>query len=400
MPELDEWLHDSNTIKTYQYTKPFEEARYDPFVALHTSGSTASPRPIVMTNGTMAALDTFQMIPSLGGRPTHGSYWSGTRIFVPFPLFHSAAISYILPLKIYCGWIVVLPPPVPMNAQIADLVHTYGNVQESAFPTSILIEISKNPAYLENLGRLDWVTYGGGPLSKEVGYTMSKHTRVTTMFGATEIGILPTEVTDLDDWQYLKYSPFLGHEFRPYGEGFYEHVIVRKNQLDLFQAVFATFPNLTEYSTKDLCSKHRSKSELWLFEGRTDDVIVYSNGSKFNPLKLEGIIAAHPAVTSALVDGNGRAQSALLVEPKIDMRNEDLLEEIWPTIQSANNASRAVARIAKGMVTFTSPEKPMLRAGKGTVRRRMTISLYREELDAVHAAASSKTRSPAYFSYF
>jgi len=35
------------------------------------------------------------------------------------------------------------------------------------------------------------------------------------------------------------------------------------------------------------------------------------------------------------------------------------------------------------MILVTHPEKPMLRAGKGTVMKKATVKLYEEEIDAL-----------------
>jgi len=43
----------------------------------------------------------------------------------------------------------------------------------------------------------------------------------------------------------------------------------------------------------------------------------------------------------------------------------------------------AFSRIVKEMVLVTRSEKPMLRAGKGTVTKKATIKVYEEEINAL-----------------
>ena len=39
VPDLEQWLHGEH-VKSYPYERTFEEARQEPFVVVHTSGST------------------------------------------------------------------------------------------------------------------------------------------------------------------------------------------------------------------------------------------------------------------------------------------------------------------------------------------------------------------------
>jgi acyl-coenzyme A synthetase/AMP-(fatty) acid ligase len=68
-----------------------------------------------------------------------------------------------------------------------------------------------------------------------------------------------------------------------------------------FHATFWIFPELTEYSMNDLYSKHPTKPNLWLYVGRTDDVIVLSDREKFSLTAMEATLREHPSVKGALV---------------------------------------------------------------------------------------------------
>ena len=54
-----------------------------------------------------------------------------------------------------------------------------------------------------------------------------------------------------------------------------------------------------------------------------------------------------------------------------------------PDIEEANKNSPAFSRIFKEMILVTREEKPMLRAGKGTVIKKETVKLYSEEINAL-----------------
>ena len=70
----------------------------------------------------------------------------------------------------------VVAPAVPLTADVADAVHRHGIVQACCLPPSILVDISKNPRYLENLKGTKFAMYGGDPLPKNAGDIIQKTT--------------------------------------------------------------------------------------------------------------------------------------------------------------------------------------------------------------------------------
>lgn len=374
-------------VPLYPYEKTFEQARYEPYVVLHTSGSTGFPKPIILTHGTIAHHDTF-MLKSPGETPIALSLYRHKRVFLGLGLFHSAALCFIA-FSIYSDTKLVLAPPGPMTAEIANSIHVYGNLEASFISPATLAPIAKNPIYLENIRKLRYLNYGGGPLPREIGNVLKSYTHLFVNFGATETGFFALQITDADDWEYLNFSSRMGLQLRPFVGELYELYFVRDPELELSQGIFSTFPHLTEYSTKDLFSKHPTKENLWLFEGRSDDVIVCSTGQKINPMTIENLLNAHPSVVAAVVCGQGRMQVSLLIEARNTPRNEDerntLVHEIWPTIELGNEKQQSQGRITKDLIAFAAADKPMVRAGKGTILRKITEDLYREELDKMYS---------------
>ncbi|KAI2640771.1 hypothetical protein GGS26DRAFT_539733 [Hypomontagnella submonticulosa] len=395
LPDMRYWLEEVPDEKNYPYMKTFSEAKAEPFIVLHTSGSTGLPKPIIQTHGTISPIDLFMTLSSLGYRPTFPAMCTGKRVYVAFPLFHSAGIIMLL-ASIYAGFTVVLGP-FPPSADVANAVHVHGNVQVSSFAPTTLADLVKEPQHLENLGRLEYIVYGGGPCPKPVGDLVATKTRLLNVVGTTECGLLPCQVCEPEDWDYLSLSPVLGYEYRHHSGDLYEQVIVRNSKFEQYQGIFATFPELTEWGMKDLYSKHPTKEDIWLYKGRSDDIIVFSTGEKLNPLDMESIISSNNAIKGALVTGQGRFQSSLLVEavnpPANEAKKEVLLEVLWPSIQAANKGSPSHGRIHRNMVIFTTAGKPMLRAGKGTVQRAMTVDMYASEIDALYRANETPVNS-------
>lgn len=126
--------------------------------------------------------------------------------------------------------------------------------------------------------------------SQQAGDTISERTRVISNFGATETGCLPKLAPAIKDWQYHYWHPsHSGIELRDHKDGHYVLFFVRDPKLDLYQGIFSTFPDLQEYSTKDLFSKHPDpvKSFLYKWTSRADDIIVLSNGENLAPALME-----------------------------------------------------------------------------------------------------------------
>ena len=109
-------------------------------------------------------------------------------------------------------------------------------------------------------------------------------------------------LVEREDWIYFSFHPYANFDFREIEPGVFEQHIVRNEEyFTLFQGIFHTFPDIKEMSMKDLFTPHPTKPGLWLFNGRTDDVVVLSNGNKIHPKDVEAIISGHPAISACLV---------------------------------------------------------------------------------------------------
>lgn len=89
---------------------------------------------------------------------------------------------------LYFKQIAVLPPPVPLTAELVNEVHMHGKVQVADLPPAVLVEISKTPEYLKSLHLVKYIMTGGGPLPSGPGEIINSHTRLFAGFGSTETG--------------------------------------------------------------------------------------------------------------------------------------------------------------------------------------------------------------------
>lgn len=208
--------------------------------------------------------------------------------------------------------------------------------------------------------------------------------------GSSESGFFPTLHKSPEDWNYLHFDPRnKGVEFREVSPGLYEQAFTHHESTDPFHWSFYTFPDRSEFSMNDVYSKHPTKPDLWLYEGRSDDVIVFSNGEKFNPNDMEATLRSCPGIVGALVIGQGRFEATALLElkesiPDTDGDRKKIMESLSPYVTKANENAPSYSKLDLEHIFFTKPGKPMLRTDKGTVKRRATNQAYEEEIDRLY----------------
>ncbi len=268
---------------------------------------------------------------------------------------------------------------------------------------SIVQELSQNPELLSYCSKnLEAIIYCGGDLPESIGNVVASKIKLFNQFGATELGltaqILSTHNRGPGDWKYAQFHPDIGVDFRELADGVYELYVIRDYEKEDQQPTFTIFPDAQEYASRDLFIRHQSEDrpDLWSWRARADDIIVFLNGEKTNPISMEqDIVSQNPEIAAALVIGAQRFQAALLIEPaKIKKKlspaeRAAFIEQVWPTIEEANKDAPTHARIVKSHVLLTRPQTPMLRAGKGTVQRSGTLRLYADDIESLYADADT-----------
>jgi hypothetical protein len=239
-----------------------------------------------------------------------------------------------------------------------------------------------------------------GPLSQECGNFMVKSgLRVMNSIGTTEICTFPNFQAAPEDWEYFHVNPSLrGVQFQPRDEDLYELVLVRDPSTDRYHEAFNTFPELKEYPMKDLFAQHPSKPNLWIYQGRADDVIVLSNGEKVKPIAMEASLRDHPNVKGALVVGQGRFATGAIIELQDEFGQtvktaEDqarFVESLMLNVEAANAKAPSHAYLERDRIILATNEKPFLRAAKGTINRQATVKLYKEEIEEMYSRSEEE----------
>ncbi|WYZ39099.1 hypothetical protein EsH8_III_001013 [Colletotrichum jinshuiense] len=388
----DSWLSDEE-VPHFPYDKTFEEAKSDPVVVLHTSGSTGLPKPIVSRVGMLSVADAFHDLPDfMGSENCVKSIVHGSRLFLPMPLFHAAGCYMSTFAAVYYGRPVALSfTDRPLTPQTVIDAVNHAAIDNTILPPAILEEMSHMPEGIEALKKLKRVHFGGGNLAREAGNKLVKEgVVVSSVIAFTEAAPLPYYFQkNLDLWQwFIIDSERLNVDWRSASgedEDIYEQVIVRKEKEDPLQGIFYTFPDANEYNTKDLYRKHPTLPNHWTYYGRSDNIIVFSNGEKLNPVTIEEIVTGHPRVKGAVVAGAMRFQPFLMLEPMEELKSEEeqqsFIDDVWPLVVKANKETVAHGQIGRAFIGVTNPEKPFPRAGKGTIQRPMALKLYKDEID-------------------
>ncbi|KAJ4324199.1 hypothetical protein N0V94_001411 [Neodidymelliopsis sp. IMI 364377] len=286
------------------------------------------------------------------------------------------------------GTIVRLPSERMLSADLViDVIHAT-KPTSGIFPPSILEDVSTTEKGVEALAKLETVFFGGAPLATAAGNKICQVTNLVTVIGSTEALLLCTLLSSEPfEWGYFHWSSVTGAVMEPAENGLCE--LVLKPRDARYQTIFHTFPDLQEWRTKDLFRQHPSKPFLWKYSGRRDDIIVLSNGEKFNPVLTEKLLESHPWVKGALVVGQGKFQAGLLIEPEWNqVSTQDpsaLVDSIWPLVEQANQEAPAHARIYQSKIAVASQQEPFKRAAKGSIIRLQTVALFKDEIEALYA---------------
>ncbi|KAJ7811481.1 hypothetical protein B0H14DRAFT_3755089 [Mycena olivaceomarginata] len=233
---------------------------------------------------------------------------------------------------------------------------------------------SKSSAVVKYLKTLDRILFAGRPLPQRIGDDpVKQRLRLMSAYGATEFGALLSLIPyedDIKEWAWFRVSPLVKVRWAPQGDGTFEcQILAWENHT----AMVDNLDDIKGYVTSDLCVNHPQKKHLWKLVGRLDEVITHSSGEKTVLGPMQDIIMSGPHITSAGMFGCERPQV------KIDVHNVTQLAElrtnIWPIIEEANENAAAFSRIFKKMILIASSDKPLPRAGKGTIQSKAAINV-------------------------
>ncbi|KAF9895335.1 hypothetical protein FE257_000239 [Aspergillus nanangensis] len=381
--------------------KAYRDAEDEIALIIHSSGTTGMPKPVPLTHGFFATIDFGAYLPSPAGRQSSlfNDLGPDHLVLSSTPFFHLMGFLAFTE-SIFHNVPFVNLPDQPLSVKL--LVDTIKRAKPTAamLPPSIIEDMSQSEDGVKALGNLDYVYFAGAPLAPETGNRLSGITKIITVLGSSEMGILSSVVPQgAENWMYFEWNPAYGVRMEHMSDGLHELVIPRQETSRAMHGIFHTFPTKTEYRSNDLFVQHPQNPDLWKYHGRLDDVIVLSNGEKLNPVTLEKIIEDHPKVHRAVLVGQNRFQTSLLIEPNWDEHCQStdravFLDEIWPSIETANQAVPNYGRITKSKVRLSSPEKLFKLTPKGTTQRHTVNNDYKDEINAIYSELEEETAEP------
>ncbi|KAJ5947051.1 acetyl-CoA synthetase-like protein [Penicillium verhagenii] len=391
VPSLKLMLADENGLTSYPIKKSYNDVEDTVTCIIHSSGTTGMPKPVPLTNGFWSAFDNLANLNWPKARQPSIFFRMGQQdlALATTPFFHLMGL-FSFALAIFHDVPVLIGPDKPLSVEYLTELLQITRPTTGMFPPSILEDMSHSPDALECLRNLKSVEFGGAPLAPETGDRLRQYTQVIPVIGTSEIGWIPSMVPEEGaDWSYFEWNDSYGVDMQSVGDGLYEMVIQRHPESRALQGIFHTFPDIEVYRTKDVYTRHPTKNYLWKFDGRIDDVIVLSNGEKFNPTTMETIIEGHELIAKAIVIGQSRFQASLLVEPNVGITEMDtgtFIQEIWPTVQAANQTIAAHGRVMKSRIGIVPKGKTFERTPKGSVKRRSVLENFEKEINEIYQA--------------
>ncbi|KAF7592004.1 hypothetical protein BBP40_000784 [Aspergillus hancockii] len=323
------------------------------------------PKPVYLTNGSSASLTT------------------------------SLTCQFRKEEAIFHSTPVIMCPEIPMTPALLTQILETTHPDVATLTPSVMQELCASGEGLNGLKQFQRIFFAGAPFSPDVGNKLIQNVPLHSIIGSSEAGFIGALVPlHSEDWEYFEWNPYSGIHMESIGDGVYEAVIRGGENRD-FLGISHIYPDITEYRTKDLFTPHPTRLGLWRYHGRFNDVIVFSNGEKFNPIDMGTIVEGHHLVSKAVIIGQRRFQSSLLVRPNWQEWSEDqdmalFLDQIWPTVQRANSIAPGHARVLPTKVTLAKKNKPFELTPKGSVQRRQVAKVYESEIDALYATENGE----------
>ena len=253
---------------------------------------------------------------------------------------------------------------------------------------SLLTEMVRDPNMLQRVRRLSYILIGSTIMGKSEVETLTQKggPRLFNVYGSTELAPQTQNSVSADDWAYVSFAPGAGVHMEHEMDETYELIIKRhapeEQEKYEIPSVFCSFPEKQIFRSGDLFTPHPDKPGLWKFLGRKDDKISLANGQSVNVAPLEDVINSCPGVDAAILGGEGRSNTILLVVPHEGEDPERLKEELKPYVEKANKLCNALFAIRQDRLLVIPPKGKLKSVTpKGSINRRQTLEEFGKELE-------------------
>ena len=341
---------------------------------LHSSGTTGLPKPIYLSHRR-----TMMKVPAPKGQNE----------LCTFPFFHG-----------YGQWIVIhgimerktvnmYNPTLPVTAEyvIKVLNHIRPDVLHVVPYTMELL--AQTEAGIDAMRHCERLVFGGSAAPDDLGNSLvAKGVNVETAWGATEIGILGTSFNRAqgdNSWDYIRIPPHIAKYIwmKPLEDDTYECVFL--HGLEALVVSNSDDPPKSFHS-KDIFVKHQ-RLEAWKHIGRLDDRITLLNGEKVLPVPMEGRIRQHRLIRECCIFGTGKSIPGIFVfrnDASQDMSDQEFVEAIWPTIQSANAQAESFSQISKETIVPLGADIDYPKTDKESIKRSQIYRVFAKDMESVY----------------
>ncbi|KAH0581972.1 hypothetical protein H2248_011636 [Termitomyces sp. 'cryptogamus'] len=388
-------------------------SRKDLCLYAHSSGTVGNPKVVPQNHVYWTQLTSPADLKcsnprfTLGGMSLAPFHTYGLAIQLFMPIYGLVSITVFPPNSVVS---TTLPPIAPSPENIIEHMKLTKSDSIETFPTFIQVW-ALIPEAVEYLKTLRFVGWGGVLPPKAGNRLIEAGVILRQLYGNSECGLntrfIPPAIKDPEDWEYVQFHDIMKIRWMPQGDGSFECQFLSHEK---YETIVNNLPDVSGYATSDLWRPHPTKNGLWKIISRIDDIIVHSSGEKTVPAPMEAIVVGDPLVQVAVIFGDERDQTGILIELKIgaEIDVEDhvqvasLRNKLWPTIKEANSIAPAHSRIFKEMILFTSKGNPLPRASKSfPVKRKAALKIYEKEINAIYEnvdAVVRKSSSPTSWS--
>ncbi|KAA1477658.1 acetyl-CoA synthetase-like protein [Dentipellis sp. KUC8613] len=377
-------------------TQSLQEEAQQPFVYLHTSGSTGHPKIVPWTHtNALAACEALH----------HSRISSmGKIVYSPLPLFHVAGLFMMLTTLFSQGGASTFFETHHHPSATSTVRHLrhFPLEEVDLFLAPSIVEDILDGEYREEglkiFKAVHILLFAGAPLRKDAGDALcGAGVRLVPGYGMTELGPITTFAYDAAsieaDWAYMRFaeSQYRFH-FRPVdAHGTVKELI----QPGKGEPCVFNHQSPRGFATNDLWIQHPdpAKKGWWRHMGRMDDVTVLSNGEKTDNKALQHLLCQHPSIAHAVVFGTGRSSNGVILKPSTPLQSHtplliaSYIDSIWPHItHEVNPALPQHSRLLRPLVLVEDPAKPFPFTDKGTLRTKLVLDAYRDEIDEAYRA--------------
>ncbi|KAK4510129.1 Origin recognition complex subunit 2 [Mucor velutinosus] len=360
-----------------------------PALIVHSSGSTAFPKPISLSSRYLFYVINNLEVPLTDSKLERLTDKDVMLALTPF--VHVFGILGFFSVTIHGGSAVMFEQlPVPQKEIVDALLAC--NVTLLAAPPLVYEQMADHfkETNLCAAERIKYAVVGGASFKQEIlDWYHSQQVNLCVLYGTTEACVVMTSNLDPDcknrNSLHFIHKDTEGHVYGTFetndeSEPHIKHLYMHADSPTLASHV-ANRPE-GGYDTQDLFIEHLDFSGTYTYFGRRDDILIMENGEKTNPVPMEAAIRQHPMVQQVTVIGHGRQCTATLIllnkEHAECFDPEEIIAAVHAAVNKANLECPGHSKIFPQMVKILPFNQTLPTTDKGTVMRKKAESAYQD----------------------